>query len=360
MAALATIPAAIQSDPASWNLDPLKLDAFRAFVGPVDYDTTPINIQPGIKAYDDGPNRLITSENPSYQLKAGADDLILLNTAWRGIGNAGNNVMLGNDASNHLDGRAGNDVIIGAGGNDVVEGGSGDDFLIGCTGDDDLRGGSGNDLILGQDDDDILFGGAGRDELVGGEGNDVIDGGVGSDFLLGEGGVDQILGGAGDDLVFGGFGNDTIDGGGGNDILFGGDLKTAFASGDDSISGGGGNDLIFGDDGNDSLDGGAGNDTIIGAEGDDVVFVGNKGNGKDVFVWFDGDGNDTVRGLDNKDKLDFSGADSGDAGSDVTVLFTQVGADTHVEMEDGSIIVLKDVNKDDLQDNDGDDIWDID
>ncbi|MEZ5596746.1 MAG: calcium-binding protein [Pseudomonadales bacterium] len=151
--------------------------------------------------------------------------------------------------------------------------------------------------------------------------------------------------------MFGGDDNDQMYGGGGNDTLDGG-------TGKDVLDGGGGNDVLIGGAGEDFLRGSGGNDTIIGGEGDDTVDLG-AGKG-DVFVWEDGDGNDTVISLNKGNKLDFTGADGADANSDVTVVFNQVGSDVHVTMEDGSVIVLKNVNVADINDDDNDDIWDID
>lgn len=348
--ALATVPAAIQANPASFNLDPVKLEAFRAAVGGINYDVTGQKIGNNIFRYDAGVDELVTVATPalSYTLKAFEEDLILLNTAWRGIGNAKDNVMLGNNADNHLKGLGGNDVLIGGKGNDVLQGGDGNDVISGCEDNDDIDGGAGRDTVHGGTGKDLIDGGAGRDTLYGDEGDDLIHGDGDHDVIFGGADNDQLYGDAGNDTIDGEDGNDIIDGGLGNDVLKGG-------IGNDSISGKAGNDTIFGGDGTDSLNGELGNDTIYGGKGNDIVDVGTKGEGKDVFVWETGDGDDTVRDLDTQDRLDFRGA----GGDPVSILNDGLG-NTVVTMADGSKITLKGITASQLTDTDNDDIWDID
>jgi hypothetical protein len=76
-----------------------------------------------------------------------------------------------------------------------------------------LRGGAGNNYVIGDDASQSLYLGAGDDVLLGGGGNDV----VGS-----AGGNDKLDGGAGNDVVIGGVGNDSVAGGSGDDVLQGG------------------------------------------------------------------------------------------------------------------------------------------
>ncbi len=66
------------------------------------------------------------------------------------LGGAGNDRLVGNNATNYLDGREGNDVIYAHGGNDT---------LLGHEGLDKLYGGSGDDWLDGRD-------GAGRDSAL--------------------------------------------------------------------------------------------------------------------------------------------------------------------------------------------------
>ena len=90
----------------------------------------------------------------------------------------GNDRILGNNASNIVNGNAGNDEIVGVGG---------DDLLLGNKGDDDLFGGAGNDVIRG---------GNGVDLLMGNEGNDILIGRNDGDSFMGSTGADQFILGA--------------------------------------------------------------------------------------------------------------------------------------------------------------------
>ncbi|MGR3322646.1 MAG: DUF4214 domain-containing protein [Pseudooceanicola sp.] len=64
-------------------------------------------------------------------------------------------------------------------------------------------GTSGNDLLMGEQGNDDMDGGAGNDTLLGGEGADLMTGGAGNDRLEGETGADVMAGGAGDDVLIG-------------------------------------------------------------------------------------------------------------------------------------------------------------
>ena len=83
-------------------------------------------------------------------------------------------VFLGNDRGNRLDGRAGNDFLKGGAGKDTVDGGAGDDTVRGNKANDALFGGLGNDSMSG---------GSGNENLEGGDGNDTMSGGGGKDVL---------------------------------------------------------------------------------------------------------------------------------------------------------------------------------
>jgi Ca2+-binding RTX toxin-like protein len=83
-------------------------------------------------------------------------------------GTAGDDVILGDEASNAIDGLGGNDRIDGAGGADTLTGGAGNDRLDGGAGDDLIDGGSGTDVLVGGAGNDIyLFGpGSGQDSVI--------------------------------------------------------------------------------------------------------------------------------------------------------------------------------------------------
>ena len=128
-----------------------------------------------------------------------------------------------------------------------LSGMGGDDLLIGGNLDDTLDGGAGNDYLSGHGGRNLLIGGSGQDSLNGGLGIDTIDysaspAGVQINLASGRarGGdaegdsfsnIDNVVGSSlGDvltgnklvNLLAGGAGNDTLDGGGGADELWGG------------------------------------------------------------------------------------------------------------------------------------------
>jgi Ca2+-binding RTX toxin-like protein len=237
-------------------------------------------------------------------------------TIENAIGGSGNDILVGNDVANVLDGRGGLDIasyrnsttaVTGSlvtntvtGGHatgdtllniegleggtvaDVLEGNSGNNILSGLGGDDDLKGLGG---------DDILVGGAGADKLDGGEGFDTASfrtSAVGVTVTVSDLGAISASGdGVGDtytsiEAVEGSNFNDTITGGALGDTLSG-------LLGNDVIDGAGGNDVIDGGQGNDTLTGGAGADTLRGGNGADVLI-----GGADADVIDGGDGVDTV------------------------------------------------------------------
>lgn len=141
-------------------------------------------------------------------------------------GTSGNDVIIGNNLGNFIDGGDGNDVIAGGSGNDAIFGGNGNDVISGGGGDDIIDAGSGNDVVDGGSGNDNIFGGDGNDVLSGGDGDDVIFGDDGDDVLTGGNGADIIYGGessAGDQTVVGNLylvtSDDILIGEGGNDTF---------------------------------------------------------------------------------------------------------------------------------------------
>src|SRR5690606_19873291 len=126
-----------------------------------------------------------------------------------------------------------------------------------------------------------------------------------------------IIGGTGADSLYGELGNDTLNGGEGDDFLDGGD-------GDDRLNGGVGNDAIHGGAGDDAINVGAGINTIIFAE---------TNFGTDTIASFD------ANPTGGQDKIDLSGLGitDGNFGTDVNI--ATVGADTHVSVAGGTIIL---------------------
>jgi hypothetical protein len=125
------------------------------------------------------------------------------------VGGRGNDLLVGTDEANVLDGAAGNDTLVGLLGADDLFGGGGFDLvsysergdavtatLDGVPGD----GGEGEDDWIALDVED-LEGGAGSDRLVGNEAENFLFGGAGSDQLDPLGGSDYVSGEAGNDSV---------------------------------------------------------------------------------------------------------------------------------------------------------------
>ncbi|MDB2437667.1 hypothetical protein N9W89_03045 [Hellea sp.] len=210
---------------------------------------------------------------------------------------------------------------------------------------------TGNDLFVGDENDDIveglagndtIRGGIGDDELMGGEGNDLLTGGLGADVLDGGEGIDRVLytaastgvtinvfnpslntgEAAGDTYIsienFSGSNlNDNITSGGEGNQLIG-------LAGNDTLIGAGGNDTLFGGDGNDRLVGGADNDVLFGQQGEDT------------FVFFANSGNDVIRDFeDGIDTIEFRGAV--DSFADLTL--EQSGTNVIITSDNGVITV---------------------
>lgn len=209
-------------------------------------------------------------------------------------------LLIGNDRPNRINGKQHGDCLIGHGsfdsieghgGADTISGDDGDDRIVGHDdrdairagrGNDKVRGGNGGDSLYGEDGDDKLdgnfdadtiFGGAGYDRLLGGWDDDYLAGGDGDDCIKGGDGADQMLGDRGADDLDGDFGMDSLAGGDGDDILHGG-------TNDDVIHGNAGNDSLYGAVGDDDLNGDDGDDVLCGGVGwNDYKNGGNHVNG---------------------------------------------------------------------------------
>lgn len=147
---------------------------------------------------------------------------------------------------------------------------------------------------------DIAFGTVGADTMQGGDGSDRIFADDGNDFLFGDAGSDILEGGAGADTIDGGSGRDgasymgsaigiTVD-------MMNAGANTGDAIGDSFISiealwGSSFDDSLYGDNSNNTLVGSYGDDVIAGRGGDDLI---QGGPGNDVYIFKNGDGNDTI------------------------------------------------------------------
>ncbi|WP_082705070.1 Hint domain-containing protein [Tritonibacter horizontis] len=179
----------------------------------------------------------------------------------------------------------------------VQSGSAGDDYLESGAEDDTLSGGDGDDTIITGDGDNVVYGG---------EGDDFIDDLEGSEYS----GNNTIDAGAGDDTVYSGAGNSSVKGGDGHDSIM-------LESGNNYGEGGAGNDYISARGGSDTIFGGSGSDTIVAGGGDDSM---EGGDDADLFVVYDGHGNDTIIG--GEGGTDADTIDMSNMSSAVTVVYT--------------------------------------
>ncbi len=247
------------------------------------------------------------------------------------IGSRFNDILIGNDIDNILNGGTGDDSIIG---------GDGDDMLFGDSGNDTINGGDGNDTIEGGSGNNDLNGGSGNDRIIVSFSNDTVDGGSGIDTIVFENEAgdyrfnlnasndlliqDTILFGTTDEIenveIFefenssytrgetGTSASNTIIGNADNEIIFG-------LAGNDTLNGASGNDIIIGGQGADRLSGGGGDDIIDGGVSGDIL----NGNGGDDII-LGGFGNDRIDGGTGIDTVDYSGF-----GGNITVNLNQNG-----------------------------------
>src|ERR671919_354599 len=190
-----------------------------------------------------------------------------------------NDVIVGLQGWDLIDGRGENDLICGGGGDDYIKAGAGNDkvrgeggldTISGQGGDDRIWGGGNTDGLLGGPGDDRLYGGRGiEDNFVGGPGNDFMDGGPGLDiaeFWDSPNGVEADLttgtatGHGQDEIVsieglIGSIHDDILTGDGGPNMF-------VAERGNDEVNGLGGDDLLRGVAGENILDGGDGADTV--------------------------------------------------------------------------------------------------
>jgi Ca2+-binding RTX toxin-like protein len=275
-------------------------------------------------------------------------------------GAATNDLLIGTNAQETIDGFGGNDIIRGGLGDDTLNGGAGDDDFLWRLGDGDdvIEGGAGNDVLDFRGNPsaantwtvadisvrvdvqqtttgDILdLGGVEKVEFRGGSGVDSLtatsttiklraEGRAGNDSFIGGSGDDEFSGGAGADALDGGTGNDTalynkdaLNGGGaGVTVNLGAGTATdGFGNADtltsienvratdqlDTLTGSTSDNFMEGLGGNDTIIGAGGNDTLIGGKGADTL---TGGIGADTFDFASrGDGtltaiNGTIGGL---------------------------------------------------------------
>jgi Ca2+-binding RTX toxin-like protein len=264
-----------------------------------------------------------------YTLGVNLENLRIGPGALHGYGNAGNNVLTGNELGNTLVADRGNDALYGLDGNDTLVGDNwastfedlGDDSMIGGAGDDIYYVNTAGDVVIENADEGIDTiraelnlalpdnvenlellptpfsnfgtGNALNNRLVGNAYSNTLDGVAGDDVLEGLAGDDRLIGGAGRDTLIGGDGHDTyviVDlddtlvenatASSGVDtvestITF--TLPTNFENlvlvGSANINGTGNaaDNRLTGNAANNSLSGGAGNDVLDGGTGADTL-----------------------------------------------------------------------------------------
>ncbi len=169
---------------------------------------------------DDAGDRVVESasggtdriESPlRWSLASEVENLTLTGrNAIDGIGNALDNVIVGNPAANRLDGGAGHDTLIGGAGDDTYRVDSIGDRIVETTTD------RGFDRVitlgswtLGTNIEALSLIGVANTSGIGNELDNTIVGNAGANWLDGRAGNDLLDGGGGDDRMIGGAGNDT-------------------------------------------------------------------------------------------------------------------------------------------------------
>lgn len=241
-------------------------------------------------------------------------------------------ILIGDDQGNEINGEGGNDKIYGGKGNDHLFGATGEDYLYGEEGDDHLTGFEGIDHMDGGDGIDTVsyhhpystigvkvdlstakgIGGYAHgdtyinienvkgskfdDVIIGDDQNNRLDGVDGDDIIHGRGGKDIIIDLYGRNTLYGGDGDDLIVSGG-NNVCFGGngtdtisyevistgvniDMKTGITvvghhqdkfSEFENVRGTRHDDVITGDDKNNVIDPGDGDDKVFAGKGNDRI-----------------------------------------------------------------------------------------
>ncbi|MDJ0512078.1 MAG: calcium-binding protein [Methyloceanibacter sp.] len=285
-----------------------------------------------------------------------------------GVPTLGDDTIVGSWANNRLYGSSGSDILLGKGGDDELIGGSGTDLLLGGKGDDTLEGdgdGGGTlaspDRLHGEGDNDTYV-------LHWHFGNTIIeDNGDGWDTVLlkdhhSTGGWNVAI--DGDNLILT-FDNrpdvevlvrnalsdsnrdgylDSLD----EDVIETFEFHDQTLTLQDMISrvpghGTSGPDTLRGTSGDDTLRGYAGNDTLIGGGGDDT-FVFSPNFGTDIIADFaTGAGSDDVIELRDMGMTSLA---------DVLDIASENYGSTEIEFGDGNKIILSNVSKADLHQDD--------
>ena len=307
------------------------------------------------------------------------------------LGSAHDDVLVGDDATNRLEGGGGADRLDGGAGSDWASYKSSNervtvDLAEGTAAGGDAQGdvienienlsGSGfADVLWGDGNANRLEGKGGDDRLWGAGGEDVLAGGDGDDWLLGSSGADQLDGGAGlDGLSYelsaagvtvnlgegtsaGGYaqgdvftGIEHVMGSEYRDVLTGDDGSNELygLGGDDELKGDAGDDTLEGGAGGDRLDGGAGLDWAVYLTSDAGVTV----NLADSTVAGGHAQGDTLASIENIAGSDYRDVLTGDNGPNE---LHGVGGNDELRGQDGDDSLYGGEGDDDLRGGDGDD-----
>lgn len=286
---------------------------------------------------DDNSDGVVDGEDYAEYMTAGYNDT-------DGPNDGGGDVIGQTDDS--IRGNGGNDIIDADAGNDTVDGGADNDIIFGNLGDDSIMGGTGTDYIEGNMGADTLDSGAGDDTLLIGDG-DVAKGGSGDELfqidtteinttgtsttpITVDGGIDGTDGypddgnngdngdildlsalSKGVDITFGtnpeGGSVDGLDADATPDLTFFEIENVVATANDDTIDGSAATGPL-------NIDAGEGADTIALGGGDDTINLGDKDGDADVVAITDGDGDNTLTGVDgpvlNPDGVTYTGTDT--------------------------------------------------
>lgn len=225
----------------------------------------------------------------SFVLPEHVENLALTgNAAINGTGNAFDNLLVGNDAANVLDGVAGSDTMSGGAGDDI--------YYVDTLGDRVIEATNGGDDTVRTTVSLIAPDNVERIELLGGDALDATGNAL-DNILIGNGGNNRLDGGTGGDAMVGGAGDDVYIADNAGDAVTEAMLEgadTVFAKVSHALSANvenltltgaadidaTGNELantLLGNGGRNILDGGAGADAMAGGAGNDDYIVDNAG-----------------------------------------------------------------------------------
>jgi Ca2+-binding RTX toxin-like protein len=272
-----------------------------------------------------------------FRLSANVENLILQGTAHlQGYGNGLANTLYGNAGDNFLDADAGADIMIGGAGNDV--------YVVDDGGDQVMESANaGNDTVyasihyrLTADVDNLILQGSAHLQGYGNNLTNTLYGNSGSNILDGGAGADTMVGGASDDVYLVDNGGDVVmeSANAGTDTVFSIVGYTLAANVEQLVLQGSGNLAGTGNALANNIYGNSGDNTLDGGAGADVLH-GNDGNDTFVFNAGQADGDMVLDFADN-------GAETGDSlrfvGFGTTAQgasFTQIGATNQWQIHSG-------------------------